>query len=113
MADEQVYCAEAGGVEGEQKAGMEKFRADYKAKFGMDVQVYAPYVYDAVHVMVKAMQNAKLGRSGQSTCPRSRHQPQGRRPVQSRFDEKGDIKNGALTLFTYKGGQRSEIAVIR
>jgi branched-chain amino acid transport system substrate-binding protein len=29
------------------------------------------------------------------------------------FDEKGDIKNGALTLFTYKGGKRSEIAVVR
>jgi branched-chain amino acid transport system substrate-binding protein len=29
------------------------------------------------------------------------------------FDEKGDIKNGALTLYTYKGGKRSELAVIR
>lgn len=29
------------------------------------------------------------------------------------FDEKGDIKNGALTLMTYKGGARTEIAVIR
>jgi branched-chain amino acid transport system substrate-binding protein len=29
------------------------------------------------------------------------------------FDEKGDIKNGALTLYTYKGGQRTQIAVVR
>ena len=29
------------------------------------------------------------------------------------FDEKGDIKNGALTLYTYKGGKRDTIAVIR
>jgi branched-chain amino acid transport system substrate-binding protein len=29
------------------------------------------------------------------------------------FDDKGDIKNGALTLLTYKGGQRTQIAVIR
>ena len=29
------------------------------------------------------------------------------------FDEKGDIKNGALTLMTYRGGQRSTLAVIR
>ena len=29
------------------------------------------------------------------------------------FDEKGDIKNGALTLFTYKGGNREQIAVVR
>ena len=29
------------------------------------------------------------------------------------FDEKGDIKNGALTLMTYKGGERTTLAVIR
>jgi len=29
------------------------------------------------------------------------------------FDNKGDIKNGALTLFTYKGGAREQIAVVR
>ncbi|MBL8312389.1 MAG: branched-chain amino acid ABC transporter substrate-binding protein, partial [Rubrivivax sp.] len=29
------------------------------------------------------------------------------------FDEKGDIKNGALTLYTYKGGKREQIAVVR
>jgi branched-chain amino acid transport system substrate-binding protein len=29
------------------------------------------------------------------------------------FDEKGDIKNGALTLYTFKGGKRAEIAVVR
>jgi len=38
----------AGGVEGTQKAGMDKFREDYKKKFGIDVQVYAPYVYDSM-----------------------------------------------------------------
>ena len=29
------------------------------------------------------------------------------------FDEKGDIKNGALTLMTFKNGQRVQLAVIR
>jgi branched-chain amino acid transport system substrate-binding protein len=29
------------------------------------------------------------------------------------FDEKGDIKNGALTLFTYKAGTRTQLAVVR
>ena len=29
------------------------------------------------------------------------------------FDEKGDIKNGALTLYTYKGGAREQLAVVR
>jgi branched-chain amino acid transport system substrate-binding protein len=29
------------------------------------------------------------------------------------FDNKGDVKNGALTLFTYKGDKREQMAVVR
>jgi branched-chain amino acid transport system substrate-binding protein len=29
------------------------------------------------------------------------------------FDDKGDIKNGALTLMTYRGGERTSLQVIR
>jgi branched-chain amino acid transport system substrate-binding protein len=29
------------------------------------------------------------------------------------FDEKGDIKNGALTLHSYKGGSKINLAVVR
>ena len=112
MADEQVYCAEAGGVEGEQKAGMDKFRTDFKAKYNADVQVYAPYVYDAVKVMASAMQTA-------GSADPAKYLP-ALKSINYKgvtgniaFDEKGDIKNGALTLYTYKGGQRSQIAVVR
>jgi branched-chain amino acid transport system substrate-binding protein len=28
------------------------------------------------------------------------------------FDEKGDIKNGALTLYTYKAGQKTALGVV-
>ena len=29
------------------------------------------------------------------------------------FDDKGDVKNGALTLYTYKGDKREQMAVVR
>ena len=113
MKDDMVYCAEAGGVEGEAKAGMDKFRADFKAKFNTEVQVYAPYVYDAVNVMVAAMVKAD------SADPK-KYLPELAKTTDYKgvtgtisFDEKGDIKNGALTLMTYKGGKRTELAVIR
>lgn len=111
--DGQVVCAEAGGVEGEQKVAMDAFRARYKAKFNEDVKLYAPYVYDALMVMADAMIKADSA------------EPANYLPVLAKtdgyqgvtgtisFDEKGDIKNGALTLFTYKGGQREQIAVVR
>ena len=112
MADEQVYCAEAGGVEGEQKAGMEKFRADFKTKFGTDVQVYAPYVYDAVKVMAEAMVKANSSEPAKYLPMLKAVEYKGV-TGNIAFDEKGDIKNGALTLMTYKGGARTTIAVIR
>ena len=113
MGDGQVVCAEAGGVEGEAKKSMEDFGKKFKAKFNADVQLYAPYVYDAVNVMVAAMQKAN------STEP-AKFLPvlaatEGYKGVTGTigFDEKGDIKNGALTLFTYKGGKRDIITVVR
>jgi len=113
MADNQVYCAEAGGVDAAQKADMDKFRADYKKKFGIEVQLYAPYVYDAVNVMVAAM--VKAGSADPAKYLPVLAKTEGYKGVTGviSFDAKGDVKNGALTLYTYKGGNREQIAVVR
>jgi branched-chain amino acid transport system substrate-binding protein len=61
MGDGQVVCAEAGGVDSKDPAAvkaMADFRAKFKSKFNADVQIYAPYVYDAVMVMADAMVKA-------------------------------------------------------
>ena len=113
MADGQVVCAEAGGVEGAQKPAMDKFKEDYKKKFGIDVQLYAPYVYDALNLMVAAM--VKAGSADPKVYLPVMAKTDGYKGVTGTigFDEKGDIKNGALTLFTYKGDKRDQIAVVR
>ncbi len=113
IVDDMVYCAEAGGVEGEDKVGMDAFRTKFKDKFGSDVQVYAPYVYDAVNIMVAAM--VKAGSSDPvkylPVLAATADYKGVTGPVT--FDEKGDIKNGALTLKTVRGGQLTTLAVIR
>ncbi len=113
MADGQVVCAEAGGVEGEQKKGMDTFRADFKKRYNLDVQIYAPYVYDAVNVMAAAM--VKAGSAEPAKYLPELAKTTGYKGVTGTisFDEKGDVKNGALTLFTYKGEARNQIAVVR
>lgn len=113
MADGQVYCAEAGGVEGAGKKGMDDFKVAFKKKFNADVQIYAPYVYDAVNVMVASM--VKAGSSDPAKYLPVLAKTEGYKGVTGTigFDSKGDIKNGALTLFTYKGGNREQIAVVR
>ena len=113
MTDGQVVCAEAGGVEGTQKAGMEDFYKRFKAKYNADVQVYAPYVYDALNVMVAAM--VKAGSAEPAKYLPVLAKTEGYKGVTGTisFDAKGDVKNGALTLFTYKGDKREQIAVVR
>jgi len=113
IGEEQVFCAEAGGVEGEAKAAMDKFRADFKAKFNVDVQLYAPYVYDATKVMVAAMVKAGSAEPAKYLPVLAATADYKGVTGPITFDEKGDIKNGALTLFTYKGGKREQLAVIR
>ena len=113
MKDNMVYCAEAGGVEGEQKAGMDKFRADFKAKYNADVQVYAPYVYDALNLMVAAMVKADSADPAKYLPALAATADYKGVTGNISFDEKGDIKNGALTLKTYKGGKQVDLAVIR
>jgi branched-chain amino acid transport system substrate-binding protein len=113
MGDGQVVCAEAGGVEGESKKSMDDFKAKFKAKYKVDVQIYAPYVYDAVNVMVAAM--VKAGSAEPAKYLPVLAKTEGYKGVTGTiaFDNKGDIKNGALTLFTYKAGNREQIAVVR
>ena len=113
IANGQFFCAEAGGVEGEAKAGMEDFKAKFLTKFNTPVNLYAPYVYDSVKVMVAAMVKAN------STDPAkylpvlaaTTDFPGVTGPIS--FDEKGDIKNGALTLKTVTDGKLTTLSVIR
>ncbi|MDE2368296.1 MAG: branched-chain amino acid ABC transporter substrate-binding protein [Burkholderiales bacterium] len=116
MADDQVVCAEAGGIDPKDTAavkGMEAFRAKFKQKFNADVQIYAPYVYDSVNVMVAAM--VKAGSAEPAKYLPVLAKTSGYPGVTGTisFDERGDIKNGALTLHTYKGGKEVTIGVVR
>ena len=113
VGEGKVICAEAGGVAGpEQEKAMADFRARFKQKTGQEVQLYAPYVYDAVMVMAAAMQAAKSAEPMKYLPELKRINYKGvTGPIT--FDANGDINNGALTLYTYKGGKRTRIDVIR
>ena len=112
MSDGQVVCAEAGGVTKEGEAKMTAWRARFHKEMGSEVQIYAPYVYDATMVMVEAMKAAdsvdpkKFG----PMIAKTRYQGV-TGPIA--FDDKGDIKEGTLTLYTYKGGKRDMLAVVK
>lgn len=113
MSDGQVICAEAGGIEGSGKTGMEDFRKRFKQRFGADVLIYSPYYYDATKLMVASM--VKAGSAEPSKYLPILASTADYKGVTGSisFDAKGDLKNGALTLYTFKDGKRDQIAVVR
>jgi branched-chain amino acid transport system substrate-binding protein len=112
LGESNVVCAEAGGVVGAQEAVLADFTARYKKKFNTDVQLYAPYVYDAVMVMAQSMQNAKSADPAKYLPELQKIKYQGVTGM-IQFDPNGDIKDGALTLFTYKGGKKTKMEVVK
>nr|WP_198984126.1 branched-chain amino acid ABC transporter substrate-binding protein [Herbaspirillum sp. ASV7] len=112
LGDDQVVCAEAGGVDESGKKGMDDFRAAYKKKFGIDVVYNAAYAYDATLTVADAMAKAGSADPKKYLPELAKISHKGVTGVIS-FDAKGDIKDGSLTLYTYKGGQRTLLAVTK
>ncbi|MDY7546858.1 branched-chain amino acid ABC transporter substrate-binding protein [Glaciimonas sp. CA11.2] len=112
LRDDQVVCAEAGGVPDAGKKALEDFKVAYQKKFNQEVVIYAPYVYDALMTMVEAMQQAKSADPKKYLPFLAKISHKGV-TGNIAFDKKGDIKDGSLTLYTYKGGVRTLLAVTK
>lgn len=112
MSNDQVICAEAGGVEESARKGLDDFKVAYKKKYGQDVVIYAPYTYDALMTMADAMQKAKSADPKKYLPELARIQHKGVTGMIS-FDSKGDIRDGAITLYTYRDGKRTQLAVTK
>lgn len=113
VAQIQVFCTLGGGVEGAPKKRNDDFRAAYKKKFGTGVVAYAPNTYDAVKLMAASM--AKAGSSDPAKYLPVLAATDGYAGASGdiSFDSKGDLKNGALTLFVFKGGVREALTIVR
>lgn len=87
------------------------FGERYRTKWNQEVVLYAPQGYDAFNVFVEAMKKAG------STEP-ARFLPELARIDYSgitgpiRFDEKGDIKDGPITMFRAAAGKWVAVATI-
>ena len=112
LLDDIVICSEPGGIEDSQKKVMEDFRARYRKKFNSNVQIYAPYAYDAATLMMEAMKKADSADPAKYLPVMASTKYQGvTGPIE--FDAQGDVKNSALTLYTFRNKKREQLAVIR
>jgi branched-chain amino acid transport system substrate-binding protein len=106
-----LTCSMAGEAV-EKLAKGEDFKQKYKAKFGSEVQVYAPYAYDAVMVIADAIKRAGKADRASITAAMPATNYAGI-TGQIAFDEKGDIKNGAISMFKVKDGKLDYVSTSR
>lgn len=100
-----VICAE-GGSSLSKMPGGQAWKKRYDAKFPEQFQVFSPYTYDATFVLVDAMKRAN------STDPKV-YTPEliktSFKGITSTitFEPNGELKNPAITLYTYKDSKKS------
>lgn len=104
---ENVVCAE-GGASLAKMPGGEAWKKRYDAKFPGQFQVYSPYTYDATFVLVDAMKRANSVDPKVYTAKLPETNYQGVTAKIS-FEPNGELKNPAITLYTYKDGKKTPL----
>ncbi|MCZ7654996.1 MAG: branched-chain amino acid ABC transporter substrate-binding protein [Rhodocyclaceae bacterium] len=108
-AAEGMVCSQAGIPV--QAAG-KKFLDGYKAAFKIDPILYAPFTYDAAHLLIAAMQKADSAEPAKYLPALATISHDGA-SGNIQFDEKGDRKDAEMTIFTMKDGKIAPIAIIK
>ncbi|OIR19302.1 leucine-, isoleucine-, valine-, threonine-, and alanine-binding protein precursor [mine drainage metagenome] len=80
------------------------FAKRYEERFHQPIQLYAPYCYDAVNVMIAAMQKASSAEPEKYLPEIGKTEMDGV-TAKIAFDEKGDIKGGAVTVYQVGQGK--------
>ncbi|MDL2357853.1 MAG: branched-chain amino acid ABC transporter substrate-binding protein [Pseudomonadota bacterium] len=112
LGDDQVTCAVAGGVSGKQEAIFDAFITRFRQRFNLEPENYSPYAFDAVMVIAAAMQQAKSSDPAKFKPVLAKIKYQGVTGTIA-FDINGDLRDAALTLYTYRKGKKTRIRVVR
>src|ERR1700704_2424538 len=107
-AAEGQYCTQA-GLPPEKMPNAKDFVTRFTAKYG-PIQVYAPYSYDAANTLIEAMKKANSSDPAKYLPVLAKISYDGI-TAKIEFDEHGDTKNGAITLYTVKDGKLVPMAV--
>jgi branched-chain amino acid transport system substrate-binding protein len=108
---DQMTCTRAGEAVERLPKG-EQFMNRYQAKFGSTVQIYAPYAYDAVYVIVDAIRRAgSLDRAAVAAAVATTSYDGLTGHIA--FDSKGDLKNGAISVYKMQDGKINFVSTTR
>lgn len=92
------------GLPKDKMPGGNAFLDKFKKRFGVEVELFSPMGYDAVFVLVEAMKKAGSTEPAKVLAELKKVQFTGvTGPIA--FDDKGDLKNGPITINVVKGGK--------
>jgi len=106
-----VTCSEAGMALSKMAQGAD-FQKRYKERFNADVQIYAPFTYDAVYVLVDSMKRSNSTDPAKILAAMPDTKMQGL-VGNIAFDNKGDMKEGVITLYDFKDKKKTVLDVIK
>lgn len=90
--------------------GGKEFETRFIAKY-QPIQLYAPYCYDAVNVMIAAMQKADSVEPAKYLPELAKISHDGV-TAKIQFDTKGDLQDGAITLYQVRQGKWQPLETI-
>ena len=104
---DNVVCAEGGTSLGKVPGGA-AWKKRYDAKYPGQFQIYSPYVYDAVNVLVDAMKRAGSSDPKVYTPFIGTTNYQGI-TTKVQFESNGELKNPAITLYQYQNNKKEAL----
>jgi branched-chain amino acid transport system substrate-binding protein len=96
----------------EKMEGGPAFAAKFQKRFGQPIQIYAPFTYDAVYIIVDAMKRAGSTDPAKIVAVMPGTDYKGV-IGETTFDSKGDLKHGVISLYDYKGGKKTLLDVVK
>lgn len=103
-SDADGTIASMAGVPIEQMPGGSAFLERYKAKFG-EMEIYTPYGYDAARVLLAAMKKADSADPAKYLPELAKISHAGVTSAHIGYDEKGDLKDGGITVYKVENGK--------
>ncbi|MFC0400104.1 branched-chain amino acid ABC transporter substrate-binding protein [Paraburkholderia rhizosphaerae] len=110
-AADNIVCSDI-GMALQKMPGGKAFAAKYEKQYGQPVQIYAPFAYDAVNIVIDAMKRANSTDPGKILAVMPNTDYKGV-IGETTFDSKGDLKHGVISLYDYKAGKRTLIESVQ
>jgi len=95
-----------------ENVGGQEFEAKFEKRFGQPTQIFAPFTYEAVYIIVDAMKRANSTDPTKILAAMPSTDYKGL-IGETIFDSKGDLRHGVISLYNYKGGKKMLLDIVK